>query len=707
MSQRKIIFAMRGTLRDAQRQRIPNAQCPSRRMLEVEVNGSTQLFTVASSEPAFFDDGAFLVEPSTTNQITWNMELDKSVWQKGSNVFIQRDRGVAPDGSYSADMIAWVSGVGNTQKLQRQFSLEPATDYTLTFILQPLDQRCNANDVIRMTGNVIGTPSTSLSQLNDFIGKYRVVTLAFKTAGTKPTIPATNNTQGLFTIVAVTANTFTISGVTSLAQDAMVGGRVQFSGGSNTYNIIGNTAASNGTTVITVGTSTLVSNGVTTSASARLLDAPLQDCQLEFYCETTFSLLWGGAQLEQLPFRTSMIYQTDLQLIRASTLIEFQNRDNPLIDLVNFGIFGDLRMWRGDGNLADFGDIRLEILNSRIRVIAGSTTFSDPDPLPVNPRFYVAVSAESSSVSLFVNGVLKQRVSVPVIRPTAKPLILTSGGVRAWKALVCYGEGLIDGRPDVGGAAQQEVAKLFDPNEPIVGSDMISMPTPAFTLPLITVPGLKTPEVRAKISVVNTTSIFVTVDTLGTLAVNDSVQVVRGDDLTKATLIGWFIIKSFSGNNVTLDQVTGIKVNDLLIKGSYTNPGKAFIRFPFDAIDERPILEVDSGGKRVRVNSSLAFIANVRAIVRTSGYQDVAEPIVRSIDNATGWITLNSVTGIAVGHLIAQVRSETLIPPENYVVSLMSPNSRIKIAEKAQNGVLFSNRGNEEATITPRIEIVT
>lgn len=713
MAWKKINFAMRGSLRDAQGQRTPNYECTSPRFLETEINDSVQLALVSAYEPAIFPDGAFLLEPASGNLITWNMDMSNPAWQRGSNVFIQSDRGIAPDNSYLADQVAWVSGFGNTQKIVRSFFLDPDRTYQLTFLLQGTGGRCGINDVIRVTGNVQGAPKVGLDNLNNYLGKYRRLSIPFRTAGSRPVLPSTTSQAG-FVLTAVSANTVTLAGLGTVNANALVGGQISFTIGTGTYEITANTVAVGGSAVVTVDSNELLANGVTTTARAILKDAAAKNVTVEIYCESTFSLLWGGAKLWAAEFEDSMIYQAGERISRSGATLQFQTRDNPLVDLANFGVFGDLKYWRGDGNLADFGDLKIQIKNKRLRVVAGLTEVLDPDELPVNGKFFLSASAESSSISLFVNGKLKQRSVLSNFRPSPLPLTLTSEGVRAWNALVTYGQTLLDGKPNIGGDAQQEVAALFDSAQPIVPPDLISSGNPTFTLPLVTVPGYHSPELEAKISAINTSTSGLQLDpvTPGFL-VGDAVQVVRRMGDGQRQRIGWFrvIVVNFpgfpSGTYVSLDGVTGIQVGDILVRGRVDTPGRAFIRFPFVPIDERRILEVDEPGKRVRVDTALSFLQNVTAVVRKPTYQDVTEVLIRLVDPATGWMTLSDVRRIEVGHLISQVQpgNETLISPSNYVASMTTPTANIRIAQKAQNGLLIENSSADQILVTPKVEV--
>lgn len=714
MVSQKINFALRGSLIDVQGRRIPNFNCSSPRYVEREVNGSVQLLSVAAFEPAFFfedgpSDGSFLLEPAGANFLTWNLDLTQNVWVKGSNVIVQGDRGLAPDNSFLADAVTWVNGTGATQQLLRTVTNLPgAQTYQVTLYLQPTGGRCGPNDVIRITGGVVGTVSVPMAQLNDFIGKYRAITLSFTTAGTQPVLPSEPSALG-YTVTAVGTNTFTFSGISGTAANALAGGQVSFTIGTGTYLITANTAENNGSVTVTVSTGTLTSNGVTTASKASFQGAPSQSCTLELYCESTFSLLWGGAQMEAGSFRTSMVYQQAERTPRAVASMDFQSRDNLFVGLASFGVFGDLRVWLGNGNLVNFGDFRLAIANGALQVIAGATTLSDPDPLPTTRvKFFVGVSAESSSLSLFVNGVLKAKTTLNNFKPTAKPVAYTSTGVRLWTTLICFGQALQDGLPPVGQAAAQEVLNLFSGTTPVVNPTLITAGT-AFNLPTATIPAPAAATANSAISAINTGTRVVTVASSSGFSTNDAVAIVRGvTGSINQTVILYSTVTAVSGNNVTLDSVSGVVIGDRLVKGNISTPGRAFLRFPFVPIDEQSITVVDTGNSRVTVASALAFVVNQRTIIRNRFYQDVAEVTVTAVDTINNRITLSDVSLIAVGHLISQPLSETRIDPQNYTVTPLNQVSGVRVAAqngRAQNGIIVENSNPWEVLVTFRIEV--
>lgn len=702
MLSNKIISAIRGSLSDLQRRVAFNWSRSSPCLLELEVNGSYRLQSIPAYRPAIYEDGSFLLEPVGFNGFTWSQDLTQAVWIKGSNVQVRKppERPLLPDGSGVAQEINWFNGVGNTQKLQRTFTAKGATDYILKFIVQPRGGRCGANDVIQVIGGTAATAKIQLSSLNEFQGKYRILELKFRSAGTQPTLPATEDISG-FTITAVTSSTFTFSGLSSMALDALLGGQVYFTNAPTVFYLItGNTALANGVVTVTVGSASLVSNGVTTARKALFVGAPDQTCTLELYSESVFSLLWGDVSLQEGLFSSSFMPQDGEQAVRAAALLEAQPKDNPLRDLRSFGVYGKLRSWVGNGNLIDFGDFKIRIEGGKLQITAGTSQIQDPDPLPtLDSAFFVMVGEETSSISLFVNGVLKNRASLSNFRPSSNPVIFSSRGIRVWHTIVCFGQALLDGKPELGGVATQEVSRLF--SEVIVPASLISSQLTTFELPPVKVPGASKPTLIAAITGVNTATRRVTISSTTGFVVNDSLAIVRGK---KPDIINSAVVEAvFSAAELTLSAIAGVQIGDSIYKGNFGTPGRAFVRFPFVAIDEQRVLEVT--GNQLRLTSSLSFIPNLRAIVRNDKNQDITEIMVTAINISTSQITVSDASKIQIGHLIAQTLSETRIDWQLYSASFRVGIPGVRVGEpRSQNGILIENTTPVEVSVTARIE---
>ena len=577
-----IIFALSGSFVDRRNRRVPNFRRLSPVLNERQVGTTVTLDQIDFSNPAISsDDFAIWLEPSGDNLTTQNIDLTQSIWEKGGNVSVRGDFAPAPNAVYNADAIVWLSGSGNTQVLGRNYTLAQGTQHFLRRILQcPPGSRFGRNDVIRFSGAVVGTPLSQLSVLNEFQGQYRFVDIPFTTSGVASVsnLPIGNNV-----ISAVTASTFTIP-LTGRVVNDLTGSSVTFSHlPTSVYEIASSTATAGGNVVITTTVATLVTDGVTVSVTVSLGQPPNKTVRIETYVESTASLIWGGESLERSSFPTSMIYQTASRNGRAATEVVFQPRDNVVVDAASFGVFVDLKLWRGDGNLFNFGNWRMSIVGSKLTVTVGATTLADPDNLPSSCKLYIQTSAENATTSIFVNGILKARTSTPGFRGnTGQPLTLNSNGVRAYRSVWCVNLTQSDGQPAIGGVATGDVAFGF--NNEVIGQDLIAAQDAVFVLQPVIVPA--SGQIFARFP-------FVPIDTQGVTAIASNVlsvtsslsftpgkayiQTTTGGTITEVVVVSVNTVSS--PNTITVNDATGVVVGHTI-----SQPASETLIFPTNYI---------------------------------------------------------------------------------------------------------------------------
>lgn len=186
-----INFCLQGSLIDLINRQIPNFNRTSPVWMEKEINGATQLHSIDAHHPAIYpDDGSFLLEPSRTNRLTWSRDFSQNVWVKGSGVVLFPDAVLSADGSYQADKIAFTGGTGETVTVKRSLTLKSNTDHVFSILIRQEESSISKDsDIIKFTGDVVGSPQIKISALNNSPGKYRVLELKFKTSNT----PIINN----------------------------------------------------------------------------------------------------------------------------------------------------------------------------------------------------------------------------------------------------------------------------------------------------------------------------------------------------------------------------------------------------------------------------------------------------------------------------------------------------------------------------------
>ncbi len=700
---KSVIFAVEGRLSTLQNE-IPNFSRMSPVMLESAVNASVTFLPVQSNVPAINpQDGSILLEPGQTNLLNYNLDLKQPVWEKGSNVTIRGDVVLAPDGSQRGDRVSWGVGTGNTQLIQRPITLKAGTQYYLSGLFNLVGGKCAASDLVRMAGNVVGTPTVSFSSLNTFPGNYRWVELPFTTLGVKPKLPEADVSSGGYTISAVSANSVTLTGITGIVTNNLIGGQIGFSNNVTTkYNITGNTVSGSNCIVTIDLSGSLVADGVTSAHKAQLYGAPDVVSFLQFYIESAVSINWGGIQLEEGFFRTSMIYQDAVVTPRAPTKLIYRKQSNPLTRFKTFGLLVDLKFWRGDGVLFSMGNVSADIVGGKLKLVVGTTVISDPSPLPLASQIYIQVNGESFTLSLIVNKQLIAKSNLSGFQPSASQISFTSTGVRCFNRIVVLNRAFADGSVAVGDIVRSELADVLFSE--ITDVSVVAVSVPELVLPFVTIPSPEQPAASSEIQSINSAGKTVTVSDGSGFGTSGAVIVSRpASDGDRA--VGYLTITGKTGNTISLDSVSGIALGDRLLSDFVARPGKASVRLPFSPIDPQIITSVDAGNKRVTIGSSLAFIEKNRAIIQSPLYQDVSEVIVEGVDNTNNRLTLNSILGISVGDIISQPDEEVEIPAECYYVDLLSPDPAIGVDQKATNGFVLSNKGSGDAIVQTTIKV--
>lgn len=701
-----INFSLEGSLIDLNTQNIPNFNRPSPVYLERVIDGSLQLYVVDAYRPAFYsEDGSYLIEPFCINECTWNRDLSKSVWVKGGNITVKPNNAVGADGGQLASTISWIPGDGSplNQLMTRAFALNPEQDYHISLIAKLRGGQFTNSDVMQLVGDVVGSPSVSLSSLNHSLNRYFLMEMDFRTAGKRPKIPNNIHQASDYTIAAFDQTTITLAmtvdaGVT-VVSNQFVGGQISISTVSNSaYTITASTLLVGGTVTFTTTANNLIADGVTLSARAFVKDAPPQNVSLQLISNSSAVIDWDSLQIEARNFRTSMNYQEGAIQLRAQT--NLKHRRSPLRSAKTFGIYGELVEWRGDGNVFKSDNISAWISEKILYVQAGATVIQSRGPVSsTNLRFFVQVASENASLSLYVNGVLEAKTTVAnfTVNPKSS-LDQSSLGFRRFQIFLTTDSILADGQVAIGQNAIQQVGNLFS-RTIVIDPVAISSHAPTFLLPPITIPAPDPPIASSQITGLSVGSAIVTVmDSTG--FVNGApVTVLRG---TKA--IQYANITNKNGANITLSTVSSIVIGDTLVYGNVDQPGRIACRFPFDPLDSELIQTVDTNNKKLTLPSALAF-TNQRAFVHTDLFQDVAEVLVQGSDTVARTLTVDNINGVNAGMFISQPENELFIDTPNYFASLVRSVDNVRIAQKYQNGIVLENRNPVAVVVRPVIRV--
>jgi hypothetical protein len=369
-TEEKINFGIRGTLLDLFGKLIPTFSRPSPVFIETERSQSVGIQAVYSHEVATYENGDIVLNPPTTNLLTFSDRLTEPNWIPGSNIYIRSDTQIGASIRQEGDAITAISGVGETQILRRIVGLSPG-DYTAWAIVS-LKGQCSANDSFRAIAGSRRLGSVSLAEvLNPFPSKARVIEFSFAVTGSA--------TQEVF---------------------------------------------------------------------------------LEFYIENSLTLNFTGIQIEKRKFRSLLIYQQDKFNVTEQSIAYYSR--SPIESLDTCGVMLSVVYWRGDGNLFSSGNLKIEIKNSKLLVTAGTLAYLMPDGLPKTFAIFVQVAAETQTLNVYVDGILKSKIAfLSPYRVSDDALVLTTEGVRCYRHILTTDKLLEDGRISIGDIAEKDVGWLF------------------------------------------------------------------------------------------------------------------------------------------------------------------------------------------------------------------------------------------------------
>jgi hypothetical protein len=683
-------------------------------LISYRPNEIVSVKSIKAHRPAIYENGAILIEKGANQLLAWNSDLSRTdLWIRGQYVNVYPNAALSPDGSKTAALVTWSAvSTGAAQSLERSLSLIAEKTYTLSFLvgLQSKGGSFNETGQIRLTGNVVPVDPIKLSVLNNFEGQYRYLSFTFKAGGQQPKLPssrvanignAESGNADTFNVLDVTGANITIQSYNVGVND-LKGGQVQFQGSDQKHLINGSSASDvNGRVVINTATPSLAAFGVTTSSKARLTGAPEQNATLSFYSESSATLLFAGAFLEEGAFPTSPIFSRGELSPRSNT--EYYFYKSPVQDLFTFGVYLQLDYWQGDGNILDLTDFRVFISGGKLGVQVGATQIMIDEALPrFDVKVFVQVALEQTSVAVYLNKQLKANEQIPRYRGLRSRLNLTTEGLRVIKHLFFYDFLVSGGASERGKFATGDLADLFDNANLVISAEMLAALYPVLKLPTVEIPGTAAPKASGVILSLNTSTRNITVSDTSGFSVGDLAVVLRDQ-----FQITWASVQAIPApGTLTLDNISGINVaTDSIVVGNFTDPGRTSVRLPFEASASGVIDIIDPAAKTVRIPSTLSF-AKGRAFI-LSGSQDVKEVVVGTIDNPNQRLTLNDITDIRSGHLIAQAEYETTISPVNYEVSFMGLQPGVSLGTvKSENGFLLFNTRRGNVHVTPLVRVV-
>lgn len=702
---RSVVFSLAGRLTTPSA--IPTFERPSATTIENYVNGGLSVITIPSYEPAINPiDGSFRFEPERTNHVNHTLNLSHASWILGSSVQTRTDVAYAPNGSDKAETVFVGLGTGGTNVIRRTIRLKPGTDYILSQAIQLKGGQFTVDDVIRVTGaGVVSAASASYFPLNGYVDKYRIVQLPFKTAGMvfSSVIDPGSVSGKRFRADEVTNSTVVVEGL-DIVTGKLVGAKLLFEKVPGTYYTITANQKVGAIQTITVSPATLVTDGILQDDSFTFSDSTDVDVIVESYLPSAVTFNWGGIQIEEGNFRTSLIYQGEEIQPRSRTILEYKPEDNPLRGLKTFSVMIDLKDWVGDGNIVDLGDLKFSIVDAKLEIQAKNVLLKDLNLLPNPALIMVQISSENSSLSLYINSKLINRVALPTFTPAEAQVKFLSAGIRCFQSFSVMNRIFPDGQVANNQFVTGDLATVLMNR----GQDFIEIDNTitGVILPSVEIPPAEEPVARALIGVVNRAGSAVIVDSADYFAV-DAGAIVERDEGSIWVEVGRVNVTGISATTITLDTVNGIQVGDRLAPSYVKRPGKASIRLPFSSKETQIISTTNSGTKVVTLTgSTTAFEIGDTVIVQTPKYQDLGQFLISAKNDVNKQLTFEGdITGIATGDLVMLPRSETRINGKLYDVVFITEVSGVRVSQKGDNGFIVENSNPEPRFVDTMIRV--
>jgi hypothetical protein len=181
---------------------------------------------------------------------------------------------------------------------------------------------------------------------------------------------------------------------------------------------------------------------------------------LEFFCERSVSLDWGGAQVEFGRERTSFIELGANSIGRdADSLIYAVN---PIAGLTSWAVYCSLDEWRGDGQILEMGNLSLTNVGTNLVVTYGSFSVTLNGALGASPRIAVAGLSEQNRLQVYIDGILRSSNNLQGYVPGAGRVRVGGDGMRWYRCAYAFNRGLSDGTPALNQPVSEELQTLFN-----------------------------------------------------------------------------------------------------------------------------------------------------------------------------------------------------------------------------------------------------
>jgi len=664
-------------------------------------------------EPRLLNGGGLLLEPGTTNLIASPQQIEAPAWTIGSEVAVNRDTDLSMTKNYLTDKVS-ASGGGSlpSRVIYQQVNLKPGF-YTLSAYISSLAGLVTSSDKLSVLNGAIsfdGSNSITNAELDGInldtfwgtnqpfqndIAKFKRVVLQFA-VGTVSNIP-----------------------------------NVSYQENYNTNVGINPTAAvpSNYETTVTI--------------------------LLQLGAQSTLGL--GGFQLEAYPFPTSFIESTFGTPTRASEVLIYPQ--SPFAGLSTGSSASEwtcrftLEDWEGDGVIFSAGNVRADIIDSKLRVTCGNLVLNDTALLPQTAQVIIR-NKPNHSVRLYVDYELRAQLLLNNSNFVASqgPLDFTPQAVRVIKDFMVFKSAIDD---------EIDQVPLIEGTNTSVNLQTTPLPIPGmlnclflldykvpvsegkgrFVFTPITLRAGEKSFIRFPMTRFFSTTIGADVSPVSVTARQQVLCTAVEPQGTNATLIqgaftGFVIIDGQKFSFTTPNNSTGIESKRIaIIQGLYgeiedaistralttvrsitytsnstafileaTSPGIGFTVETSASISQLVITPSPTASGTITLSSAVSNEFRLGRAYILRNYKEVAAVEITAKGSPANSVTVScelpvTFNNIKANDVLFQPSWETEIAPGNYFADTLEDTTGIMVEAKAMDGFLLKN--NSSRTISP------
>lgn len=444
--------------------------------------------------------------------------------------------------------------------------------------------------------------------------------------------------------------------------------------------------------------------------------------KLEFVCNRTVSVDWGGAQIEEGLERTSFIEGGIESLGRDQDSLMYAQ--NPIAGLTSWTVYCSLEEWRGDGAICSWGDLQLAIVNGNLQVRYGSNTLP---VLSIGPQPKIAVTGfgGQNRIAVFVDGLLRATADLQGYLPNQGSTVVGGDGLRWYRCAYAFDRSLNDGgaitlnQPvsnQLGTLFERDILFLLPPSDPTVinfpaarirgraGKTIFKLPVIKQAGQTITARTFGSGSPQSVVVAVNTIVNNAAAQT-DWIRINNTIFRVTSDPTPTASEIATLLAGAINASPSAEPVTASASAANITITGANGDP---FLVDVSENLRITTLTESSSGNHTVTVPNPTDYAQGRCYFLRNSSF--VADAVITNINTATGVITLRAAQfsqykQVAVGDELVQPRWETLIGPGNYLVTGAEQYPFIEVDSKQLDRFTVANCDWADCTVNFSIRI--